>query len=184
MKLLLLTLTMISVVARPAQAGERPATEAEFRVAVEHAEQLAHGLQFELKRYREHLLVAVLRQGYGLHHPLFRTHLNGFVQKQVGLTDLNELKMGRFAFELKSSGKRLEPDPFPVWTEVQTWLVRYETSMDEERRVVARTNIFIAHGSQNIPLETFQKLRKRWRTATQQAGDAYSHALAVRAVPQ
>jgi hypothetical protein len=177
-------LTALLIVAPLASAGHtsEPATEAEFRDAVQHAERLARGLQFELKRYRQHLHAAMLQQGYGLHHPLFRTSVNGFKQNQVDLDDLDEFKMGRFAFQLQTEGKTLEPDPFLTWTEVRNWLAQYQTTMDDARSVVARTGLFVAHGEQNIPREVFERLNKRWRKAVQQAALAYQHAAAVRAV--
>ena len=188
MKPLLLALMIFSPAAGPAQGfaqpapAAEPATEAEFRDAVQQTEQLARGLQIGLKRYRNNLLEALRQQGYGPYHPLFRTSLNGFQQNQIDLEDLDEFKMGQLAFTLQNAGTSLKPDPFTEWMEVQNWLARYETTMDDARSVVARTNIFVAHSRQNIPLEVFQKLRKRWRTAVQQATGAYEHATAVRAV--
>jgi len=192
MKSLLLTLMVFSLAGGPAyglvqverQPGyaEQLVTEAEFRDAVEHAEELARGLQIGLKSYHEHLLAAMQRQGYGPYHPLFRTSLNGFAQDQIDLEALDEFKMGQFAFALQRAGKLLAPDPFLDWVEVQKRLDGFEATMNDARRVVARTNIFDATSDQNISPEIFKKMRKRWRVAVRQAADAQAQAKAVRAV--
>ena len=161
---------------------DKPATEAELRAAVDDINQLAHALQSGLKRYREHLLAALSQQGYGPYHPLFRTSLNGFEQDQIDLEDLDQFKMGAFAYMLQDMGTRLDPDPFSDWMEVQKNLAVFEIRMSNARRVVARTNIYVAHSDQNIQPDLLRKLRKHWLATAEQARNAYEHAMAVRAV--
>lgn len=189
MKPVVLTLTFVLITARLEGSEERPstdtaqsATEAEFRTAVENVEQLARGLQAGVKLYSNDLHTAMQRKGYGPHHPLFRTKVDGFEQDQIDLDSLDQFKMGRFAFGLQSSGVLLEPDPFTAWAEVQMWLDSFTAVMDPARKVVARTSLVAANTSQSVPLETFRALSKRWRAAVQQVVDAYEHAMAVRAV--
>jgi len=120
--------------------------------------------------------------GYGPHHPLFRTNLNGFEQRQIDLEDADEFKMGSFAFALRSGGQPLSPDPFDDWVEVQRQLEAFEPTPDRARRIVARTSILAANTTANIPVDVFRKLSKRWRSAVVKATDAYENALAIRAV--
>lgn len=167
---------------RPSEQTRQPASEADFQAQVQHVEQLARSLEAGLKTYRQHLQTAMQQQGYGLHHPLFRTHINGFEQDQIDLEDADDYKRGLFAFSLKNAGQPLEPDPFGDWVEVQKWLDSFEATMDDANRVVARAHILVANSTENIPRDTFQKLRKRWQAAAGQATDAYEHAMAVRAV--
>ena len=127
-------------------------------------------------------MAALWHQGYGPYHPLFRTSLNGFEQDQIDLEDLDSFKMGVFAYRLKGVGTLLDPDPFVDWKEVQNSLAEFEVKIDNARRVMARSNTFDAHSSQNIPPGVLLHLRRHWLIAVEQATDAYQHALAVRAV--
>ncbi len=160
----------------------KPANETDFRAEVLRVEQLARGLEGGLRTYHEHLQTAMLKQGYGPYHPLFRTHINGFVQDQIDLEDADEYRRGSFAFSLKASGKPLDPDPFGDWVTVQNWLDSFEATMDNARTVMAQADLFAANSTENIPREIFRQLRKRWRAASEQATEAYDHAMAIRAV--
>lgn len=162
--------------------SDTPATEAEMREAVRDVEQLTQTLQLGLKKYRQHLEAALYRQGYGVYHPLFRTSLNGFEQDQIDLDDLDEYKMGRFAFELTSAGITLNPDPFHDWSEIQKSLASFESRLNEARTVIARSHIIGPRAERNISRNEWLKLEKRWRSASLQAADLYEHAIAVRAV--
>ena len=161
---------------------DKPATEAELRTAIEDVEQLSHDLQSGLKRYRYHLLAALAQEGYGRYHPLFRTSLNGFQQDQIDLDDLDEFKMGEFAYTLQSAGILLDPDPFADWIEIQKRLEIFDTRLNNAWRVVARSNIFVVHNADNIPRDTLRKLRKHWAAILDQVTNAHEHAMAVRAV--
>jgi hypothetical protein len=163
------------------QAGLSVA-EADFREAIHQVEELAKGLETGPKTYREHLHTALYKLGYGLHHPLFRTSLNGFEQDQIDLEDADEYKMGSFAFSVRSAGQVLSPDPFDDWVGVQQRIDSFEPTMDSARRAVARTGTIAFNSAGNIPLEVFHKLNNRWRAAVVQATEAYEHALAIRAV--
>jgi hypothetical protein len=160
----------------------KPASEADFREEVQRVEQLARGLEGRLKAYHEHLQTAMLKRGYGPYHPLFRTHVNGFLLDEIDLEDADEYKRGSFAFSLKAAGQALDPDPFSDWVAVQNWLDGFEATMDNARIVLARADLFVANSTENIPREVFQQLRKRWRAAAAQAMEAYDHAMAIRAV--
>jgi hypothetical protein len=160
----------------------RPLSEADFRDAIQRVEELALDLEAGPKKYREHLQAALYKLGYGRYHPLFRTSLSGFEQDEIDLEDADEFKMGSFAFSLKSAGQPLSPDPFDDWVEVQKQIESFEPTMDDAREVVARAGMIAANSTENIRLEVFQKLRKRWGAAVLRAMEAYEHALAVRAV--
>ena len=186
-RLFLIVLPLIPTLARGlAQRGaaeiEEPATEAQLRAAIADIDELARGLQNGLKRYREHLQAAMREQGYGPYHPMFRTSLNGFEQEEIDLEDLDELKMGVFAYTLQDAGTALNPNPFADWREVEKYLADFEIRIDRARSVVARSNILAAHNERNIPPEALRKLRKRWLSTLEQATNTYGHALAVRAV--
>jgi hypothetical protein len=160
--------------------SERHLTESDLREAIQRVEELAKAL--EARTYRQHLREALSNLGYGLHHPLFRTSLNGFEQRQIDLEDADEFKMGSFAFSLRSGGQPLRPDPFDDWLEVQLQLEAFEPTLDRARRIVAGTSILAANTTANIPFDVFRKLSKRWRSAVVKATDAYENALAIRAV--
>jgi hypothetical protein len=157
-------------------------TEAAFREAVEHTEQLGNDLRSTLKIYERDLRAALFHLGYGPHHPIFRTSLNGFYQSDIDLDDLGEFKMGRFAFELRSRGTQLTPDPFVAWAEVQKQLDRFQATMESARRVVTRAHVLDAASDGNIPAEAFRKLTSRWRAVVNRASDAHEHAAAVHPV--
>jgi hypothetical protein len=159
-----------------------PASEADFREEVQRVEQLAQGIAGGLKTYHEHLQTAMQKKGFGPYHPLFRTHINGFLIDQIDLEDSDEYKRGSFALSLKTAGQPLDPDPFGDWLAVQKSLDGFEATMDNARMVMARADLFVANGKANIPRDIFQQLRKRWRAAAGQAMDAYDHATAIRAV--
>ena len=161
---------------------DKPATEAELRTAIADIEQLSHDLQGGLKRYRDHLLAALAQEGYGAYHPLFRTSLNGFEQDQIDLDDLDEFKMGEFAYTLQNAGRMLDPNPFADWKEIQKSLEVFDARMNYTRSVLARSNIFIAHSRNNIPRDNLRKLRKQWAATQDHVVNAYGHAMAVRAV--
>ena len=161
---------------------DRPATEAELRSALADVDQLTRSLQDDLTRYRKHLQVALWRQGYGPYHPLFRTSLNGFEQDQIDLEDLDEFKMGELAYVLQDMGTALSPDPFCDWRKVQKSLAEFEERMNNARRVVARSNIFLADSDQNIPPGILRQLRKHWLVIEERATAVFEHAMAVRAV--
>jgi hypothetical protein len=167
---------------RPLADIEQSVTEAEFRSAVQNAEQLAHGLQAGLKKYGSDLQTGLQRQGYGPHHPLFRTKVNGFEQDQIDLDALDQFKRGRFALRLQRSGVTLEPDPFADWAEVQVWLDSFTAIMDQARSIVVRASVVAANTGEGIPIETYRALKKRWRAASDHVSDAYQQAMAVRAV--
>jgi hypothetical protein len=103
-------------------------------------------------------------------------------EKVQGLDGLDDVQMGRAAFARQRQGKRLKPDPFADWAEIQKCLDRFEDSIDGARRVVARSEILDASSSERIPPDVFRKLRNRWRSALHAASSSYQKALAVRAV--
>lgn len=172
------------VATSPRAAGYlgQPVSEADFLSAIQRVENLARDLETGPKIYREHLQQALYKLGYGPHHPLFRTSLNGFEQDEIDLEDADAFKMGSFAFSLKSTGQPLTPDPFDDWPAVQNRLDNFQPTLDASRRVASQTDVFAAGSTQNIRLDVFNKLRKRWRAAVIRAIEAYEHALAVRAV--
>jgi hypothetical protein len=178
---LAIVLAITATTGATAQTAQ-PATETEFREAVQQAEEIARGLRSELRRYRGALRRAMRRQGYGPYRSLFRSSINGFAEDHGDLDSSDELKMGRFAFTLKTEGTELDPDPFPAWLKVQNWITRYETTMDAWRDVIVRGHLVTAHAEQNIPLLTYKQLNKRWRNAEQRALEGYERAVAVRPV--
>ncbi len=178
-KLLVLFLTALLTAAN---AGQPAASESELRKAVQSAENLAQELRSGLKSYHDHLVAAMYRLGYTQYNPLFRTNLDGFSENQIDLEALDEFKMGRLAFELRSEGKQLAPDPFLDWAQVQSVVEEFPKTLETARKVVMRADIIDASSTENIPTDTFRKLRNRWRAALREASDSYDHARAVRAV--
>jgi hypothetical protein len=159
-----------------------PVSEEALRESVAHVEQMSKDLQAGLKTYHQQLLVSMFKLGYGQYHPVFSTRVNGFETRPFNLEDFAEFKMGRLAFDLRSQGTQLVPDPFLVWADVQRLIDDFNDTIDNARRVVVRTSIVDSNSSQNIPDEDFRKLMSRWRAAVKRANDQYEHALAVRAV--
>jgi hypothetical protein len=166
----------------PATAGQTAATEAEFRDAVQVTEDFARQFRSSLKTYHDHLLSALYRLGYSPFHPLFRTMLDGFSVNQIDLEALDEFKMGRLAFQLRSQGTPLAPDPFVDWAQVQNYLEKYPKTIDPARRIAARADILDAASPSNIPPDVFRKLMSRWRSAIRGASESYDRARAVAAV--
>jgi hypothetical protein len=169
----------------PAQTRQST-NEAELRDAVQTAEKFSRDLRTELKRYHEHLLTALYRLGLGEHHPLFRTNIDGFSTDEIDLEALDEYKMGRVAYQLKSDGAKLEPDPFADWAEVQNLMDDFRVTMDHARHVVASADVMdVRHGvgsAGNLAPGTYKKLLNRWRAANITASEAYDQAKAIRAV--
>lgn len=179
--LLLLTVVWPACLAQQITEAH-PVSAAAMREAVERVEQITKDLQAGLKTYHQQLLGSMFKLGYGQYHPVFSTRVNGFETRPFDLEDFNEFKMGRLAFDLKSQGTELMPDPFIAWANVQQHLSAFNDILDKARRVVVRTSIVDANSSQNIPDEDFRKLMNRWRAAVKRATDQYEHAIAVRPV--